>query len=103
MFHKLNHRIMVKILTILFLLLNKYSEDPSFTIFKDLADLLNTLDFLSPPDCFLLPKPPDICLSIMIQTDAATHSQSLVVSPWESFLSSMNAYMFGPLLIAFPD
>lgn len=70
-------------------------EDHSFTIFEDLADLLNTLNFLSPPDCFFPLKPPDICLSIMIWTDAATHS--LVVSLSESFLSSVNAYMLGPL------
>lgn len=62
--------------------------------FEGLADPLNALYLLFPHDCFFPLKPPDICLSIMIQTDAATHS--LVVSPSESFISSMNAYILGP-------
>lgn len=96
MFCKLNHRIPLKIPKLFsFPPFMTCLEDHSFRIFEDLADLLNTSNFLSPPDCFFPLKPPDICLSIMIQTDAATHR--LVVSPSRLFLSSMNAHMLGPL------
>lgn len=54
--------------------LNKCSSDPSFSIFRDLADLLNTLNFLSPPDYFFSTEASGY-LSLNNDTNGCSHPQ----------------------------